>query len=269
MTDIGDADLRAVLAVLVSRAGGLVDISRADVDNVLWQSADEPVGIEIESTQAGVRVTVRPHRTVAAPARGTVSNRLPEPVADPRLADGWNSDELRPRDLLPRVAPRSRKRAALLIQALAAAAAERGHGFLQPGPDSSGFCVVVGRRSYPLVLEEQHPRIEWLPDANDRRARQQTRDDVAPKPSGGLVLSMPDEQGRYRGRRARWEDRESSQLDDALSAVLSEIEARAELDEQLSDSAERHSTEPGAGEAGHPAAVRVGQLEPGELARGR
>jgi hypothetical protein len=62
---------------------------------------------------------------------------------------------------------------------------------------------------------------------------------------------------------------EPSQLDDAVSAVLSEIEARAELDKQLSDSAERNSAEPGAGEAGHPAAVRVGQLEPGELARGR
>ena len=82
------------------------------------------------------------------------------------------------------------------------------------------------------MLEEQHPRIEWLPDVNDRRARQRIRSAVTPKPSGRLVLSMPDDSGRHGGRRGRWEDREPSPLDDELAGVVTEIEARAELDEQ-------------------------------------
>lgn len=214
MTDISDADLRAVLAVLVSRAGGTVEISRTEVSG-------DPAGIDIELTGQGVRVTVRPPPTILA-ARDVASNPL---------LDALRSDELR-----LRVAPSSRKRAVMLIQALIAAAAERGHGFRLPEPDSAGFCVVVGRWSYRLVLEERHPRIEWLPDVNDRRVRQRIRSEVMPRPSGRLVLSMPDDSGRYGGRRGRWEDREPSPLDDELSAVLSEIEARAELDEQRAHS---------------------------------
>ena len=215
MTDFSDADLRAVLAVLVSRAGGTVEISRTEV-------YDGPTDLDIESTGQGVRVTVRPQSTIAAAARDVALR----PRSNP-LLDSLRSDELR-----LRVAPGSRKRAVMLIEALIAAAAERGHGFRLPEPDSAGFCVVVGQWSYRLVLEEQHPRIEWLPDVNDRRARQRIRSELTPRPSGRLVLSMPDDSGRYGGRRGRWEDREPSPLDDELVAVLSEIEARAELDEQ-------------------------------------
>jgi hypothetical protein len=273
MTDISEADLRAVLAVLVSRAGGTVQISRTEVYEVMRPAGGKPASIDIESTGQGVQVTVHPHSTVVVATRDVRSNPLPDPPSpdDPRFADLRFADlrfaELRSDEARPRVAPDSRQRAARLVQAVAAAAAARGHGFRPPGPDSDDFAVVVGRRSYRLVLEEQHPRIEWLPDANDRRARQRIRSDAEPKPSGGLVLRIPDDSGRYAGRRGRWEDRGPSQLDDEVAAVLSEIEARAELDEQRLRPLS--SAEPGVGGAGDPGAILVGQLESGELGRGR
>jgi hypothetical protein len=223
LSHISDADLRAVLAVLVSRAGGTVEISRAEVHDVLRPAAGEPASIDIESTGQGVRVTVR--AVGANPVPDPVSELVPDPVSE-LVSAPWQSAGLR-----LRVAPSSRTRAVRLIQALGVAATERGHGFRLPDTESAGFCVVVGRWSYRLVLEEQHPRIEWLPDVNDRRVRQRIRSNVEPGPAGRLVLSIPDEAGRYGGRRGRWEDRAPSQLDDDLVAVLSEIEARAAIDE--------------------------------------
>lgn len=62
MSYLSDVDLRAVLSVLVARAGGTVEITNEELYDAMTSRGGQHDGFEVEETPAGIRLT----RTVEA-----------------------------------------------------------------------------------------------------------------------------------------------------------------------------------------------------------
>jgi len=143
------------------------------------------------------------------------------------------------------VSSTSRDRALRLIQALVSAAEQDGDTVALPDTDDlPGFCVVVGRWSYRLVMEEEWDTVERLPDPDAEHdgkvyAWQRVQPVAESAPSGRLRLSLPDDPYGHRGRPRRWADRQRWRLDDKLPDILGEIRTRAKVDEDQHAARER------------------------------
>ncbi len=60
MTYLSDVDLRAVLSVLISRAGGTVDITNAELYDAMLPGNGRSEGFRIDETVVGLRLSVAP-----------------------------------------------------------------------------------------------------------------------------------------------------------------------------------------------------------------
>jgi hypothetical protein len=144
------------------------------------------------------------------------------------------------------VATASRPRALCLVQALAAEAQRRGHEVDVADGDSRGIVLRVRGRSYRLLMSEEYDTVD-APDVDldDPKIYSWQRIPKRPRAvaSGRLTLEIDGDSYRYRGRTRRWADRRRWRLDDKLGEVLSEVQARAELDEQAEIAAERVKAE--------------------------
>jgi hypothetical protein len=141
------------------------------------------------------------------------------------------------------VSPQSVARALRLVQALAAGAARRGHALLLSDTDA-GLVVVIGGRGYLLLMGEEWDTVDHLPDAQelDRAgayAWQRVQPQALTAPSGRLTIELTDGAHKWHGRPRRWADRRRWKLEDKLSDILSEVEARAAIDMQADLAAER------------------------------
>jgi hypothetical protein len=56
---LSDVNLRAVLAVLIDRAGGSADISNEELYDAMTRSGGQHDGFEVNETPTGVRLTRR------------------------------------------------------------------------------------------------------------------------------------------------------------------------------------------------------------------
>jgi hypothetical protein len=145
------------------------------------------------------------------------------------------------------VSPESRSRALSLVQALVEEALRREHVVHLDESGAPGFCVVIGRWPYRLVMSEEWTTVDQLPtikelDATGAYEWQRIRPERQTVPSGRLTLELPDD-WRYRGRPRRWGDRQRWRLDDKLRDILAEIEARAALAEERQVAKEQAAAE--------------------------
>lgn len=146
-----------------------------------------------------------------------------------------------------RVSDDSLPRALRLIQALAAEAERRGHGFALTDDGSPGFVIQVNDRGYLLLMTEEYDTVD-MPDVehlDDAKVYPWQRVQMRPEavPSGRLVLELAGDAYRYRGRQRRWADRQRWRLEDKLGEVLAAVETRAEIDAQAQQAAEQAAAE--------------------------
>jgi hypothetical protein len=145
------------------------------------------------------------------------------------------------------VSPATLPRALRVVQALVGEAERRGNEMLLADGDEGIVLVVRGRR-YRLVMAEEWETIDHLPGAQESDpvgaySWQRVQPQARTQPSGRLTLELTDDSYRWRGRPRRWADRRRWRLDDKLGDVLSEVEARATIDEQADLAAERARVE--------------------------
>jgi hypothetical protein len=57
---LGDTNLRAVLIVLIARAGGRIDATNAEIYDAMLAGDRSAGGFEVEETSTGLRLSTRP-----------------------------------------------------------------------------------------------------------------------------------------------------------------------------------------------------------------
>ncbi|GAA2341156.1 hypothetical protein [Dactylosporangium salmoneum] len=139
------------------------------------------------------------------------------------------------------VSPESRPRALRLVQALAAAARQRGHTVDLAGGPKPGLRFSAGGFHVPVTVSEEDDTIDYLPDGDELAERkvyawQRIVPERRQVPSGRLVIEVPDERP-FLGRRHRWADRQRWRLEDRLGHVLAELEHRAVAQAQAQETA--------------------------------
>lgn len=133
------------------------------------------------------------------------------------------------------VSKESLDRALRVIQSLVAEWTKRGHK-AELGDGDHGFVMLIRESSFTITMEEEYKPAEYLPSPEEVERKkiyswQRVQPETRRIPTGRLTLELPPNWG-YSGQRRRWADRERWSLEDKLGDILSELEARAQLDDE-------------------------------------
>jgi len=141
------------------------------------------------------------------------------------------------------VSDTSAGRALHLLGELVEEAARRGARVSLADNEEGAIWVAVRGYESKLLISEQYEPTERSPSAAELGQRklyawQRVQPVVVPAPSGRLTFELPLDYA-FPGRRRRWADGERQRLEGKLTAVLAELEARAEIVAQRRGAEER------------------------------
>ncbi|WP_439655936.1 hypothetical protein ACSHWB_26260 [Lentzea sp. HUAS TT2] len=133
------------------------------------------------------------------------------------------------------VSKESLDRALRIIQSLIAEWTRRGHD-ADLGDGESGFVMLIRESQFTLTMDEEYKLVDHLPSPeelaqNKTYSWQRVQPEKRWAGTGRLSLELPHDYS-YNGRRRRWGDRERWSLEDKLSDILSELEGRAQFDDE-------------------------------------